>query len=684
MMKGLIIGFICLLSAINFAQAQNFKDCTAELTGDTLFISNSKIIQKFLWNEGDIKAFSLTDKETGKIIDFFGKYSMFEAKEHHFVKNESLIIVAAEKSILKPEHLSVEIINEYEGLMVRNVYTIFPDVPALTNQLSLKYETLKLGEGSTDAGVDGTENFTFKEDVGIRTAYLGLSHPHFKFKAVQFKDITDGADNLVFETDFMPYRRSDKYKGNLLIATDQIQNQSYFILKEAPNETSQINYPGFDFAISNNSIVVPVSGFNTRSDISSWVYGYLTTIGVAANNYLSTLSIKNYLKNSINYSIDSHEMVLMNTWGDRSADGRLSEKFILKELDAAKEFGVSHFQIDDGWQAGYSKNSVNKSQNLWDLWSPKDWEVNPTRFPNGLESVVEKAKQHNIELGLWFHPSSHNNYERWETDAKVIVNIYKKYGIKYIKIDGMKIPTNDAHANLGRFFEKVKKETNGEVFFNLDLTAGVRGGYFSYRYSGNLFLENRYTDWVNYYPYRTLRNLWKLSKYYPVEMLQIEFLNNSRNHKKYGDGNLFAPGNYSFEYIFATTMAGQPLAWFEATGLPKEAFAISEIVKKYRGIQADFHAGMIVPIGDEPSGRSWTGFQSQKNNSKDGYLIVYRENNPSHQTEIVLPLIEEGTYDFEIISGKGKVINANVDANQKVSVEIPEENAYLLVKYKKK
>ena len=35
-------------------------------------------------------------------------------------------------------------------------------------------------------------------------------------------------------------------------------------------------------------------------------------------------------------------------------------------------------------------------------------------------------------------------------------------------------------------------------------------------------------------------------------------------------------------------------------------------------------SGNIFPIGDEPSGRSWTGFQSV--NKQEGYLLVFREN----------------------------------------------------------
>lgn len=61
----------------------------------------------------------------------------------------------------------------------------------------------------------------------------------------------------------------------------------------------------------------------------------------------------------------------------------------------------------------------------------------------------------------------------------------------------------------------------------------------------------------------------------------------------------------------------------EGTNLPEEAFTLREHTEAYKKFQHDMHSGTILPIGDEPSGRSWTGFQSLKKDR--GYLIVYRE-----------------------------------------------------------
>lgn len=195
---------------------------------------------------------------------------------------------------------------------------------------------------------------------------------------------------------------------------------------------------------------------------------------------------------------------------------------------------------------------------------------------------------------------------------------------------------------------------------------------------GNIFLENRYTDWNNYYPYKTLRNLWQLSRYVPAEKLQIEFLNKWRNASKYGD-DIFAPANYSFEYLFAITMAGQPLAWFEGSGLPEEALAISGTIAKYKTIQHELHSGTILPIGEEPSGRSWTGFQSIKDGR--GYFIFFRENTPDSKGVIETWLPERTKVRLKPVLGHGKAGTKTTGRNGAIEITLPSINDFAMYEY---
>jgi len=224
----------------------------------------------------------------------------------------------------------------------------------------------------------------------------------------------------------------------------------------------------------------------------------------------------------------------------------------------------------------------------------------------------------------------------------------------------------------------VLSETENQAVFNLDATAGRRGGYHLFTEYGNIFLENRYTDWQNYYPYWTLRNLWQLAKYVPPEKLQIEFLNKWRNADKYGD-DPFAPSSYTFEYLFAITMAAQPLAWFEGTGLPKEALELKTLINKYKKVQHDFHQGTILPIGEEPSGKSWTGFQSIHKNR--GYFIVFRENTPDETGVLETWLPENVKIQLQPLLGNRKPMIQTTGRKGALKVTLPAINDFVMYSY---
>ena len=359
----------------------------------------------------------------------------------------------------------------------------------------------------------------------------------------------------------------------------------------------------------------------------------------------------------------------------------MREKFALEELEAGAKLGITHFQLDDGWQNGRSSNSAQKGGSLENIWNNKNyWEPHPEKFPNGLEPIVKKGKELGIEICLWFNPSKDNSNELWEKDADALIGFYKKYGIRTFKIDGVNLPNKLAEVNFRKFLDKVSLETNQNVVFNLDVTAARRGGYHYLNEYGNIFLENRYTDWTNYYPYTTLRNLWMLSKYVPAQNLQIEFLNKWRNLDKYPANDPFAPKNYTFDYLFAITMMAQPLAWFEGTGLPEEAFSLSKLIKTYRQHNTKIHTGQIFPIGNEPDGIEWTGFQSIVSNT-EGYVLVFREDNGDIKKAVETDLPVGKKVSFKSIAGNGKAFETTVLADGKVVFELAEKNSFALYTY---
>lgn len=141
----------------------------------------------------------------------------------------------------------------------------------------------------------------------------------------------------------------------------------------------------------------------------------------------------------------------MNTWETFHHD--ITEEIVLDNIKLASEMGFDAYQLDDGWFVGHG-----------------DFRPHPTKFPNGLEPIVEACRSHNIDLGLWMSvPNVHvdapiakehpewflldENDERgfmmgWQethtmcldSDYKYWIleqmdQVIKRYGVKLLKLD---------------------------------------------------------------------------------------------------------------------------------------------------------------------------------------------------------------------------------------------------------
>lgn len=675
--RKLILPF-CLASALPAVAGQ----CYSIQDGDTLRMGNDAIERVFLWNNGHLITCRITDKQSGKSIST-------AARQPDFVINRSepsdgkMTIADLPSDGIRPDRTVVTISYRLGDLDVERIYRLYDGVPAIAVDTRLRGTMSGVAEREVNAA--DRSNIEHAEDMKVKpvTAVLDrLSLPgnHWHGRAVEFRDITDWNNNLVDVRDFITYRKTT-YRGNILTVTDGEEGGGFVFLKEAPCSGVQLAYKG-DFISDFGSFMVTGIGV-TEDDVTpdKWTSTYSSVLCTHGGGELEALkALRAYQKQCRLLDPDRDEMVMMNTWGDRSQDAKVNEAFCLAELDRAAKMGISLFQIDDGWQAGKSPNSATAGGSFKDIYANASyWTPDPVKYPRGLAPIVERGRELGIEIGLWFNPSVQNDFADWEKDAATIVGLWRDYGIRMFKIDGLTITSKKGEENLRRLFDRVLADTGNAVMFNLDATASRRGGYHYFNEYGNIFLENRYTDWGNYFPYWTLRNLWLLSRYVPAEKLQIEFLNKWRNTDQYA-GDKYAPANYDFDYIFATTMAGQPLAWMEAANLPDEAFSIKPLVDAYRAVQHDFHNGTILPVGSEPSGSSWTGFQSIIGDN-EGYLLIYRELNDEPEGCIETWLPEGKTVQLTHILGNGKARRVKAGPDGSIKCRIDRPNDFVMYKY---
>ena len=378
-------------------------------------------------------------------------------------------------------------------------------------------------------------------------------------------------------------------------------------------------------------------------------------------------------------------VLLSNTWGAGNKDSRICQDFLLKEIEAGARIGVDVIQIDDGWQRGRTANSLKKgiegSKKVWSgYWDvdPLFWTADRERFPDGLEFLVAKAKERGLRFGLWFGPDSSDEAANWERDADCLLDMHRRLGIDYFKMDSMKLRSPLALERNHAMFDKMLRESDGAMVFDLDCTAQVRPGFFGLIDTGPLFVENRYTRRPAYWPHHTLKNLWDLAHVIDPVRMRFEFNNPDTNRENFAWSPL-SHGNYRPDALFATVMAASPLAWMELSDVSDESAAeIAKLVSVWKRERDSWYGGVMHPVGARPDGVSWTGFVSESPDGTGGYALLFRELAKSPDFTLDLsPLFGCGfSFEAEVIAGRGK---AQAD-NATLHVSIAEPLDYLWVK----
>ena len=643
-------------------------DCRVLLQDDILTLETGWIRRQYRWNNGRLISLRIEDVVRGHGWSLAGKVPDLAWIGDGAGATGRLRVEEHATTSTTPGHVRAEVLTSRGDLEIKRVFRLYPNCPAIACDFYLR----------------GTVPPLVALALGPRAAmeYLALPGVHWRARAVEFFDVTDRNNTLVREEEVFLYRTEHAFSGNLLFLDEVLEDRGLFILKESPAAHAHLAYPGCDFVVKVGEASAVGLGVGP-GDVSpgAWTRTYGVVTGVYSGGELGRLeAVRAYQEQIRIHAPGRDEMVMMNTWGDRGQDMRLGEAFSLAELEAGARLGISHLQLDDGWQSGRSSNSAYEGGSLEQIWDdPAYWHPHPERFPRGLKPVVDRGRELGIEVCIWFNPSKDDSYAHWEDDARTLVALYNDHGIRTFKIDGVQVPDKRAEVNLRRMFDTVRAATHDEAVFNLDVTAGQRYGYHYFNEYGNIFLENRYTDWSNYYPHWTLRNLWMLSRYVPAQNLQIEFLNVWRNQSNYSLVDPLAPANVPFAYAFACTMMAQPLAWFEATGLPEEAFEIAELVRIYREHQLRIHAGRIFPIGEEPSGTGWTGFQSLRDG--EGYVLLLREHNDRPSANLKLHNLAGRAAAFRCVLGQGADFDAVADAEGRVCFALPGPHSFALYAY---
>lgn len=677
-----LVGLIALPGTLALAEEVEFKGCYAKWNDKELTIGNALVERKWSIHQGLLTPVSFRDKTNdrewlrrpgrqpaphpGGDLVAEPRSTTITTKSGQFspVEAESLVINMASKGASSSFNCRFQVFPGASGVTV-----IFnPNSSPKNTEEAIE----KDAENDSKTQPTGLENNkgTKKKPAKALDAIddLMLNIQHLRFTQVTLMDQTDDHNELVHEKEWMPLHSSFDVSGNLFHIENPVTGDGLVFLKLAPLPHARPVKNAWDARVLGQGRRVIFAGHGYASVVLSYTDGRPGRIA----------ALQDYQRCIRMFDANRDARFLSNTWGDRSADARVSETFLRKEIEAGSRLGVEVVQVDDGWQKGMSGNSAFGKGAWGEFYAadPEFWSPHPKRFPNGLKPLVEAAEAKGMKFGLWFGPDAENEMMHWERDADLLIGCSLKERIEYVKIDAVEMATPKAEENLRKFYDKILRASDGRVVFDPDATAGLRPTYFGSPNVGPIFVENRYSDWHRYWPHLTLRNLWKLADHVDPLRLRMEFLNNQRNTKLYKDDPL-APALYAPDTLFASVMFSNPLGWFEISNLPKEYFEkVPPLVAIWKKEREAIFSGHIIPIGNAPDGIAWTGFSSVSKDRKSARLVVFRELNDASEWSVKVPLLKKQGQKITVLSGLGTAtLKDGV-----VTAKIPQKLQYLFLR----
>lgn len=173
-----------------------------------------------------------------------------------------------------------------------------------------------------------------------------------------------------------------------------------------------------------------------------------------------------------------------------------------------------------------------------------------------------------------------------------------------------------------------------------------------------------------------------LSGVIPARAMQFEVLNPRRHPEQYGN-DPFAPGGYEMDFLFASVMVSNPLLWCELSRLnPEDAAALQRIIDAWRPHCAALFAADVCPVGEEPSGRSCTGFWASCA-SDHGYFVLLREKNDCETAVYRVPALGGETLRVSMIAANGSgSMEPAVAFDGAMTVHFSRQDQYLFAQYR--
>jgi hypothetical protein len=359
------------------------------------------------------------------------------------------------------------------------------------------------------------------------------------------------------------------------------------------------------------------------------------------------------------------------TWGHclNPRDGRnyAHEVEVLKEMEVVADLGMDMLLIDDGWQ-------VSRESASWNPDGGIGWKPHPQIYPEGWDRVVAAKERLGLRLGLWGVAQ--------KTEPEDMVWNFKRLGMEQFKLDFAALKSHSALDELMRKVRRFMLETQQRCIISWDTTENAaRYGYYWAREYGNVHFMNRKPEKpvsVVYVPWLALRDFWQLAKYQNLNKWQLVIQNPEVIDREHSDAR-----QHSVSYCIATAFMGIP----EFMAVPRyysEAARneIRPLMALFKAHQRELFDSYVFPIGEEPSGASWTGFQAWQPDKRHGYITLFRERLcEQNSAPIALRHVTPGAKLTLTNLRNNEVHQATADEGGRILAHLDQPGDFLFLKY---
>lgn len=151
-----------------------------------------------------------------------------------------------------------------------------------------------------------------------------------------------------------------------------------------------------------------------------WLYATYSATGLNGMSQQFHRFVRSQLLHfPVRRSGDDVRPVHLNTWEGIYFDH--DPDYIMQMATEAAQLGVERFIIDDGWFRGRNNDKAALG----------DWYLDETKYPNGLQPVIDHVKKQGMEFGIWVEP------EMISKDS----DLYRAHPDWLMELDGYDQPT---------------------------------------------------------------------------------------------------------------------------------------------------------------------------------------------------------------------------------------------------